>query len=219
MTQDELKREAARAAIPFVNEGVIGVGSGTTVDFFITELEGIKNRIRGAVASSEDSARQLKKFGIPVIDLNDVEELPIYVDGADEITNQMQMIKGHGGALTREKIIAAYSKRVICIADSSKLVHELGKVPIPLEVIPMATSHVARAIKRLGGKATLRDGFTTDNGNIILDISGLKIADAAQWEIKLDQVAGVVTNGIFALRPADILLLATENGIKKIGKD
>ena len=213
MTQNELKQAVARAAIDFVPQGVIGVGTGSTANFFIDELAKIKGRFDGAVASSEATAARLKGHGIPVYELNNVGELAIYVDGADEITQHLHMIKGGGGALTREKIVAACSKQFICLADSSKLVDVLGHFPLPVEVIPMARSYVAREIVKLGGQPRLREGFTTDNGNVILDVLGLKIVNPVELETTLNQIVGVVTNGLFALRPADVLLLGTAEGV------
>lgn len=214
MTQDELKQAVARAAIDYVPQGIIGVGTGSTANFFIDELAKVKGRFDGAVASSEATAQRLKSHGIPVYELNDVGELEIYVDGADEITKHMHMIKGGGGALTREKIVAACAKKFICLADASKLVDLLGQFPLPVEVIPMARSYVARELTKLGGQPCLRDGFITDNGNVILDVVGLTIMNPVELETKLNQIVGVVTNGLFALRPADVLLLGTTDGVK-----
>ncbi|MDA8384535.1 MAG: ribose-5-phosphate isomerase RpiA [Betaproteobacteria bacterium] len=214
MTQDELKKAVARAAIDHVDGGIIGVGTGSTANYFIDELAKIKGRIDAAVASSEASAERLKAHGIPVVDLNSAGSLPVYVDGADEITEHLHMIKGGGGALTREKIVAACSRKFVCIADASKLVGVLGKFPLPVEVIPMAQSYVARELVRLGGNPVLRTGFKTDNGNIILDVHGLDILNPVEMEAKINQIVGVVTNGIFAARPADVLLLATPQGVK-----
>jgi len=217
MTQDEQKRAAAKAAIQYVPAGcIIGVGTGSTANYFIDELAGIKQNLEGAVASSETTARRLRDRGIEVLDLNSVDELPVYVDGADEITEHLHMIKGGGGALTREKIVAAVARKFICIADQSKLVPILGKFPLPVEVIPMARGYVAREITRLGGQPALRQGFTTDNGNVILDIHGLQILDPVELESTLNQITGVVMNGLFARRGADILLLGGENGIRTI---
>jgi ribose 5-phosphate isomerase A len=214
MTQDEMKQAVARAALDYVREGIIGVGTGSTANYFIDALAQVKGRIEGAVASSEATANRLKQHGIRVLDLNSAGEMEIYVDGADEITEHFHMVKGGGGALTREKIVAACAKRFICVADESKLVGVLGKFPLPVEVIPMARSYVARQIVKLGGQPTLREGFTTDNGNVILDIHGLSILDPVALETQLNQIVGVVTNGLFARRGADILLLGTENGVK-----
>jgi len=217
MTQDELKLAVAKAAIAYVPEDcIVGVGTGSTANFFIDELGKIKNRIRGAVASSEASTKRLKGHGIDVLPLNDVSELPVYVDGADEITRHLHMLKGGGGALTREKIVAAVSKKFICLCDASKLVDVMGKFPLPVEVIPMARSYVAREIVKLGGHPKLREGFTTDNSNIILDVHGLEILNAVELESALNQIAGVVTNGLFARRGADVLLLGTTEGVKTI---
>jgi len=214
MTQDELKQAVARAAIEHVPSGIIGVGTGSTANHFIDELARIKGRIDGAVASSEATAQRLKSHGIPVLDLNAAGELEIYVDGADEITEHLHMIKGGGGALTREKIVAACSKKFVCIADGSKLVGMLGTFPLPVEVIPMAQSYVARELIKLGGQPVLRQGFTTDNGNIILDVHNLQIMNPVELETQINQITGVVTNGLFARRPADILLLGTADGVK-----
>ncbi|MCL4470790.1 MAG: ribose-5-phosphate isomerase RpiA [Sulfuricella sp.] len=214
MTQDELKQAVARAAIEHVPSGIIGVGTGSTANHFIDELARIKGRIDGAVASSEATAQRLKSHGIPVLDLNAAGELEVYVDGADEITEHLHMIKGGGGALTREKIVAASSKKFVCIADGSKLVGMLGKFPLPVEVIPMAQSYVARELIKLGGQPVLRQGFTTDNGNIILDVHNLQIMNPVELETRINQITGVVTNGLFARRPADILLLGTDEGVK-----
>lgn len=214
MTQDELKQAVALAAIDQVRGGIIGVGTGSTANYFIDALAAIKGRIDGAVASSEATATRLKSHGIPVVDLNSAGELEIYVDGADEITKHFAMIKGGGGALTREKIVAACSKKFICIADASKLVDVLGQFPLPVEVVPMAQSYVAREIVKLGGQPRLREGFTTDNGNVILDVYGLSIVDPVSLETTLNQLVGVVTNGLFARRGADVLLLGTSDGVK-----
>tara|TARA_B100001769_G_C22058517_1_gene569197 strand:+ start:60 stop:725 length:666 start_codon:yes stop_codon:yes gene_type:complete len=216
-TQDELKQQVANAAINYVKSGIIGVGTGSTANYFIDALAEIKNKIDGAVASSEATSDRLKSHGIEVFDLNDINGMDIYVDGADEITEHMHMLKGGGGALTREKIVAANAKEFICICDASKYVPILGKFPLPVEVLPMAKSYVARELTKLGGQPELRD-FTTDNGNIILDVHGLKITDPIEMEIKINQIVGVVTNGLFATRPADTLLLATDKGVKTIKK-
>lgn len=214
MTQDELKQAVALAAIDHVRGGIIGVGTGSTANYFIDALAAIKGRIDGAVASSEATATRLKSHGIPVVDLNSAGELEIYVDGADEITEHFAMIKGGGGALTREKIVAACSKKFICIADASKLVDVLGQFPLPVEVIPMAQSYIAREIVKLGGQPRLREGFTTDNGNVILDVYSLSIVDPVALETTLNQLVGVVTNGLFARRGADVLLLGTPDGVE-----
>ena len=216
-TQDELKQQVANAAINYVKSGIIGVGTGSTANYFIDALAEIKNKIDGAVASSEATSDRLKSHGIEVFDLNDINGMDIYVDGADEITEHMHMLKGGGGALTREKIVAANAKEFIWICDASKYVPILGKFPLPVEVLPMAKSYVARELTKLGGQPELRD-FTTDNGNIILDVHGLKITDPIEMEIKINQIVGVVTNGLFATRPADTLLLATDKGVKTIKK-
>ena len=216
-TQDELKQQVANAAINYVQSGIIGVGTGSTANYFIDALAEIKNKIDGAVASSEATSDRLKSHGIEVFDLNDINGMDIYVDGADEITEHMHMLKGGGGALTREKIVAANAKEFICICDESKYVSVLGKFPLPVEVLPMAKSYVARELTKLGGQPELRD-FTTDNGNIILDVHELKIIDPIEIETKINQIVGVVTNGLFAARPADILLLGTDNGVKTIKK-
>jgi ribose 5-phosphate isomerase A len=215
MTQDELKQRVAEAALQYVTDNaVVGVGSGSTVNFFIDALAGIKGRIEGAVAASEASAGRLKKHGIRVFELNSVSELPVYVDGADEVTEHLYMIKGGGGALTREKIVAAVASKFVCICDASKLVPVLGKFPLPVEVIPIARSHVGREMLKRGAQPVLREGFTTDNGNVILDCHGLKIVDPPALEAELNQIAGVVTNGIFARRRADVLLLAAAGGVQ-----
>jgi ribose 5-phosphate isomerase A len=217
VTQDELKQAVAREAVRYVLEGaVIGVGSGSTANFFIDELGKIRDRIAGAVASSQKTAERLKGHGIRVIDLNDVDELPVYIDGADEITERLAMIKGGGGALTREKIVAAAARQFVCIADQSKLVAVLGKFPLPVEVIPMARRYVARELAKLGGSPKLRESFTTDNGNVVLDVSGLSIAAPAELEARINDIVGVVTNGLFARRGADVLLLGTGAGVKTI---
>lgn len=214
MNQDALKRAAAKAAVALVPEGgVIGVGTGSTVNFFIEELARIKNRIEGVVSSSEASALRLKAAGIEVMDLNNVRDLPVYVDGADEVTRHLMMIKGGGGALTREKIVAAVAREVICIADASKLVDVLGRFPLPVEVIPMARSYVAREIVKLGGQPEWRLNVVTDNGNLILDVHNMTILDPPALEARLNQITGVVTNGLFALKPADVLLLAGKDGV------
>jgi ribose 5-phosphate isomerase A len=192
------------------------VGTGSTANHFIDGLAKIKGKLDGAVASSNATAERLKQHGIPVLDLNATGDLPLYVDGADESTKHLHLIKGGGGALTREKIVAAASKKFVCIADDSKLVDVLGKFPLPVEVIPMARSYVAREIVKLGGQPVLREGFKTDNGNIILDVHNLSILNPVELEGKLDHLAGVVTNGLFALRPADVLLLSSDQGVKTL---
>jgi len=216
MTQDQMKAAAAREALGFVDGGVIGVGTGSTVNHFIDGLAEITDQFSGAVSSSEASTRRLESHGIEVLDLNDVGELAIYVDGADEADGALNLIKGGGGALTREKIVAAASRSFICIADDSKLVDVLGSFPLPVEVIPMARAYVSRCLSALGGKPVLREGFITDNGNVILDLHGLQIDDPAALESAINQITGVVTNGIFARRPADLLLLGTAGGVKTL---
>jgi len=219
MTQDELKQAVVREAIKHVVEdAVIGVGTGSTANVFIDELAKVKNRIAGAVASSEKSAERLRGHGIRLFDLNGVDELPVYIDGADEVTEHLAMIKGGGGALTREKILAAVAKKFVCIADESKLVPVLGKFPLPVEVIPMARAYVARQMVRLGGQPKLREGFTTDNGNIVLDVWGLSILNPVELETAVNNIPGVVTNGLFARRGADVLLLGTREGVKTIAR-
>ena len=217
MTQDEQKKAVAQVAIEHVPTGsIIGVGTGSTANYFIDELAKIKHKIDGAVASSDATAQRLKGHGIEVLDLNNVSDLPVYVDGADEITKHLHMIKGGGGALTREKIVAAVARKFICITDQSKLVDVLGDFPLPIEVIPMARSYVAREIALLGGQPALRQEFTTDNGNVILDIHGMRIMDPVELETKLNQITGVVTNGLFAKRGANVLLLGTDDGVRSI---
>jgi ribose 5-phosphate isomerase A len=216
MTQDELKQQVAQAALKYAQEGIIGVGSGSTVNFFIDSLKNVKHKIEGAVAASEASAERLKKHDIRVYDLNSVDELAVYVDGADEVTENLHMIKGGGGALTREKIVAAVARKFVCICDASKLVPVLGKFPLPVEVIPMARSYVGRELLKLGAFPTLREGFTTDNGNLILDCRGMTLLDPPKTETEINQLAGVVTNGIFARRPADVLLLAEDSGVRTL---
>lgn len=222
MTQDELKQAVAQAAADYVAEkapagAIIGVGTGSTANFFIDALAPLKDRYRGAVASSEATRKRLEGHGIPVLDLNEVEHIPVYVDGADEVDAGLNMIKGGGGALTREKIVAAVADIFVCIADGSKLVDTMGKFPLPVEVIPMARAHVARQLAKLGGKPVLREGFLTDNGNLILDVHGLAITDPKGLEAQINQIVGVVTNGLFAVRPADLLLLGTADGVRRIG--
>ncbi|MDP6584178.1 MAG: ribose-5-phosphate isomerase RpiA [Anaerolineales bacterium] len=218
MTQDEMKIEVAKAALKYVvPDSIIGVGTGSTANFFIDELATIKESIEGAVASSVATANRLEDHGITVFDLNDVEEISVYIDGADESDEQLNLIKGGGGALTREKIVAAVSNQFVCIADESKLVTVLGSFPLPVEVIPMSANHVKRQIiKTTGGLPIPREGFTTDNGNLILDIHDLKIKDPTKLEDQLNNIVGVVTNGLFASRGADILLLGTTDGVKTI---
>lgn len=212
MNPDELKRQAAEAALAHVDGGVIGVGTGSTVNQFIDVLAGIKHRIEGAVSSSEASTARLKQHGIPVFDLNAVGELALYVDGADESNARLELIKGGGGALTREKIVAAASRSFVCIADESKLVAVLGQFPLPVEVIPMARSLVARELVRLGGTPVWREGYVTDNGNLILDVQNLAITDPVGLEQQINALAGVVTVGLFAQRPADVLILGSAQG-------
>ncbi|NOZ10464.1 MAG: ribose-5-phosphate isomerase RpiA [Gammaproteobacteria bacterium] len=217
MTQDEKKQAVAEAALEYVESGtVIGVGTGSTANFFIDGLGRIKGKLDGAVASSEATAERLKQNGIPVLDLNATGGLALYVDGADESNRYLHLIKGGGGALTREKIVAAASEKFVCIADDSKLVDVLGTFPLPIEVIPLARSYVARQIVQLGGTPVLREGFTTDNGNIILDVHNLEILNPAEIEENLDRIVGVVTNGLFAKRPADVLLLGGDSGVTKL---
>ena len=219
MTQDELKQAVAAAAIEEVKTAIqdgeiIGIGTGSTANCFIDLLAQFKGEIEGTVASSEASAERLKKHGIPVYDLNSVDSVAVYVDGADESNHALELIKGGGAALTREKIVAAVSKKFICIADESKLVDQLGAFPLPVEVLPMARSHVARELVKLGGDPVYREGVTTDNGNIILDVYNFPIATPRKIEEAINNIVGVVTNGIFACRSADILLLGTASGVK-----
>jgi ribose 5-phosphate isomerase A len=218
MTQDELKQLVAKAAIEYVvPETIIGVGTGSTANFFIDELAKIKHTIEGTVASSEASAARLRAHGIPVLDLNSVSEISVYIDGADEADAGLHLVKGGGGALTREKIVLAVADKFVCIADESKKVAVLGKFPLPIEVIPMARSYVAREIvKRFGGEPVLRDGFTTDNGNIILDVHGLAITDPVAMETEINQIVGVVTNGLFACRKADVFLCGGKKGVETL---
>jgi ribose 5-phosphate isomerase A len=217
MTQDELKKAVAKAAVAHVPMGgIIGVGTGSTANFFIEELGRIKHRFDGAVASSEGTAQRLKALGIEVLDLNSVVELEVYVDGADEVNRALAMVKGGGGALTREKIVAAVSRKFVCIADESKLVDVLGRFPLPVEVIPMARSYVARELVKLGGEPEWRQGFTTDNGNAILDVYNLDIMKPVELEATINQIAGVVTNGLFARRGADVVLLGTASGVQTL---
>jgi ribose 5-phosphate isomerase A len=217
MTQDEMKKAAAIKALEFIeNDTIVGVGTGSTVNFFIDALASMKDKITGAVSSSEESTKRLKAHGIEVFDLNSVDVLDVYIDGADEITRHMAMIKGGGAALTREKIVAAVAKKFICIADDSKQVKVLGSFPLPVEVIPMARSYVARELVKLGGDPVYRQGVTTDNGNVILDVYNLEILDPKALETQINAVVGVVTNGLFALRGADILVLGSKEGIQVI---
>ena len=217
MTSSQMKQAAAEAALAYIEPGdVVGVGTGSTADFFIDGMEKIKGKIDGAVASSDATAERLRAIGIDVLELNDVGALRIYIDGADETTGHLHLIKGGGGALTREKIIAEASEKFVCIADQSKLVDRLGQFPLPIEVIPMARSMVARIITKMGGHPALRTGFTTDNGNVILDIHQLDILDPPEMEHRLNQIPGIVTVGLFAHRGADTLLLGTESGVEVI---
>lgn len=221
MNQDDLKQAVAQAALDYIkphldDDTVIGVGTGSTANCFIDLLAGIRNDFDGAVASSEATAERLKSHGIPVYDLNSAAPLEFYIDGADETNAQLELIKGGGGALTREKIVAAASKTFICIADESKKVDILGDFPLPVEVLPMARSHVGREIVKLGGDPVYREGFTTDNGNVILDIHNMDLSRPIQVEERLNNIAGAVTNGLFARRPADVLLLGTSEGVQTI---
>lgn len=217
MTQDEKKKAAAIAAVQYVKDGdIIGVGTGSTVNYFIEALADKKHLIEGAVSSSDESTRRLQALGIDVFDLNSVDQFDIYVDGADEITEHKHMIKGGGAALTREKIVAAVAKKFVCIIDDSKQVDVLGDFPLPVEVIPMARSYVARELVKLGGDPVYRDGVVTDNGNVILDVHNLEILEPRKLEALINQIVGVVTNGLFAQRGADIVLVATDNGVTTI---
>jgi len=220
MNQDQKKQQAAAAALEFVGDGaVIGVGTGSTVNHFIDGLAGLRHHVAGAVSSSEASTRRLQQHGIPVLDLNATGELEVYVDGADEATRDLHLIKGGGGALTREKIVAAASRRFVCIVDDQKLVARLGRFPLPVEVIPMARAYVARQLARLGGEPAWREGVVTDNGNHLLDVHQLSITDPAGLEAEINQVAGVVTVGLFARRPADVLLVGTPSGVLTLARD
>lgn len=215
LSADALKRAVAEAAIAYVQPGeILGVGTGSTANAFIDALASVKGRVKAAVASSESTRERLQAIGIEVVDLNQVDRISIYVDGADEITPALAMIKGGGGALTREKIVAALADKFICIADSSKLVTTLGAFPLPIEVIPMARSMIARELVKMGGSPVYRTGFVTDNGNVILDTYGLHISDPIELEQRLNNLTGVVTNGLFAARPADVLLLGTVDGVQ-----
>lgn len=217
MTQDEQKQLVAREALRYIVEDAwLGVGTGSTANYFIDELAKVKSRIKGTVASSAATAERLKAHGIEVEELNNVSDLPVYIDGADEVTAQGAMIKGGGGALTREKIVAAVARKFVCIADASKKVDVLGKFPLPVEVIPMARSYVARELVRLGGFPAWRMGITTDNGNVILDVTGLSIVDPFTLEDRINGIAGVVTVGLFARRGADVILLGGESGIETL---
>ncbi|WDE00548.1 ribose-5-phosphate isomerase RpiA [Thalassomonas actiniarum] len=214
MTQDEMKKAAAVKALDFIdNDTIVGVGTGSTVNHFIDALATIKERIRGAVSSSEESSRRLEAHGIEVFDLNSVDVLDVYIDGADEVTEHLQMIKGGGAALTREKIVAAVAKTFICIADDSKQVPVLGQFPLPVEVIPMARSYVARELVKLGGDPVYRQGVITDNGNVILDVHNMNLTAPSEMEEKINGIVGVVTNGLFAHRGADILVTGTKAGV------
>ncbi len=217
MTQDEMKKMVAEAALDYVEAGtIIGIGTGSTANHFIDYLAGIKGKIDGTVASSQASADRLAGHGIPVLDLNSVDEISVYIDGADESNSHLHLIKGGGGALTREKIVAACSRKFVCIADESKLVDVLGAFPLPVEVIPMARSYVARELVKCGGQPVYREGFTTDNGNDILDVHNLQITEPVRLEQELNNITGVVTVGIFAARPADVLLLGTQEGVRTV---
>ena len=217
MNQDEMKQAVARAAIEYVVPGtIVGVGTGSTANYFIDELAKIKGQIEGTVASSVATAERLEGHGIPVLDLNSVDSLSVYIDGADESNRHLHLVKGGGGALTREKIVAAVADKFVCIADETKLVDYLGRFPLPIEVIPMARSYVAREIVKLGGEPVLREGFTTDNGNVILDVHNWEIMEPVKLEQQLNNIVGVVTNGLFAMRPADVLLLGTREGVKTL---
>jgi ribose 5-phosphate isomerase A len=214
MNADAMKKAAAEAALAYVEPGmIVGIGTGSTANHFIDLLAGMKTQIEGTVASSVASAKRLASHGIRVLNLNEAGPLSLYIDGADESNTHLQLIKGGGGALTREKIVAGASDKFVCIADASKLVKVLGKFPLPIEVIPMAQALVAREMVKVGGNPILREGFTTDNGNIILDIHGLEILNALELESKINQIPGVVTNGLFAIRPADVLILGGANGV------
>ncbi|SDT20713.1 ribose-5-phosphate isomerase RpiA [Pseudomonas oryzae] len=221
MTQDQLKQAVAQAAVDFIRprldaKSIVGVGTGSTANFFIDALAQYRHDFDGAVASSEATAARLKSHGIPVYDLNGIPELEFYVDGADESNARLELVKGGGGALTREKIVAAVARTFVCIADESKLVERLGAYPLPVEVLPMARSHVARELVKLGGDPVLREGCVTDNGNLILDVHNLLVGDAVALEQQINNIVGVVTNGLFAARPADLLLLGTKDGVRRL---
>ncbi|MDO5679401.1 MAG: ribose-5-phosphate isomerase RpiA [Pelistega sp.] len=221
LSQDELKLQVAQAAVAYIRpllhaDAVIGVGTGSTADLFIDQLAAIKGEFLATVASSERSASRLAEHGIMVLDLNQVETMPVYVDGADEINAKLQMIKGGGGALTREKIVASVAERFVCIADESKVVDALGAFTLPIEVLPMALNSVSRKMQALGGEVKLRSGFTTDNGNPIIDVSGFSVTDARELESQINQIPGVVTCGFFALSPATVALIATQEGVKQL---
>jgi ribose 5-phosphate isomerase A len=214
MTQDEMKKAVARAALEYVKpDTIVGVGTGSTANHFIDFLAEIKHKIQGTVASSEASAERLRKHGIEVFDLNEVSDIAVYVDGADETNRYRHLVKGGGGALTREKIVAAASRQFVCIVDQTKVVDVLGKFPLPVEVIPMARSYVARQLVKLGGDPVYREGFVTDNGNVILDVHHLHIMEPTKLEAELNNITGVVTNGLFALRPADVVLVGSQQGV------
>ncbi len=214
MTQDEMKQAVARAALEHVVPNtIIGIGTGSTANFFIDALAEMKDQIKGTVASSEASAERLRGHGIEVLDLNSVDEMSVYIDGADETNSQAHLVKGGGGALTREKIVAAVAKKFVCIVDETKVVDVLGAFPLPVEVIPMARSYVARELVKLGGEPVYREGFVTDNGNVILDVHGMQIADPVAFEQTLNNITGVVTNGLFAMRPANVVLVGSESGV------
>ncbi|MEQ9463717.1 MAG: ribose-5-phosphate isomerase RpiA [Haliea sp.] len=221
MTQDELKQAVANAALDYIrphleSNTVLGIGTGSTANLFIDSLAALRGQVNATVASSDASAERLRQHGIPVYDLNTVDQVDFYIDGADESNSALQLIKGGGAALTREKIVAAVARTFICIADESKLVHTLGQFPLPVEVIPMARSHVARELVKLGGDPVYREGVITDNGNIILDVHNFSIPQPLATEAKINNIAGVVSNGLFALRPADVLLLGTAQGVKTL---
>lgn len=214
MTQDEMKQAVARAALEHVvPDTIIGIGTGSTANFFIDALAEMKDKINGTVASSEASADRLRGHGIQVLDLNSVDEMSVYIDGADETNHHAHLIKGGGGALTREKIVAAVAKKFVCIVDETKVVDVMGAFPLPVEVIPMARSYVARELVKLGGEPVYREGFVTDNGNVILDVHNMQITGPVELEQKLNNITGVVTNGLFALRPADVVLVGSESGV------
>jgi len=214
MTQDEMKKAVARAALEYVKaDTIVGVGTGSTANHFIDFLAEVKHKIKGTVASSEASAARLRKHGIEVFDLNEVSDIAVYVDGADETNHHRHLVKGGGGALTREKIVAAASRQFVCIVDQTKVVDVLGKFPLPVEVIPMARSYVARQLVKLGGDPVYREGFVTDNGNVILDVHNLRIMEPWKFEAELNNITGVVTNGLFALRPADVVLVGSPTGV------
>ena len=219
MTQDEMKKAVGWAALKYVQPNtIIGVGTGSTVNCFIDALASIKDQIKAAVSSSEASTLRLKALGIPVMDLNEVDSFDVYIDGADEINGQMEMIKGGGAALTREKIVAAVAKRFVCIVDSGKVVDVMGRFPLPVEVIPMAREFVARELRKLGGEPVYRSGVITDNGNQILDVHGLQITNAKQLEEQINNIVGVVTVGLFAKRGADVALVGSADGVRTIAR-